>query len=80
MGETRCTPNIRAALPRLSEIARALLHSRLTVPKLIQQAQVLAHISGRLTLASEASYSLETAFLDELEALCTVSAPRSLLT
>ncbi|KAH8796747.1 hypothetical protein BGZ57DRAFT_19922 [Hyaloscypha finlandica] len=70
MDETRCAPNLTAAFLGLLEIARALLHRRLTDSRQYQQAKVLAHISGLLALASEASNSLESAFLVELVALC----------
>ena len=79
MDETRCAPNLTAAFLGLLEIARALLHRRLTDSRQYQQAKVLAHISGLLALASEASNSLESAFLVELVALCKVRAPRLLI-
>ncbi|GAM36943.1 hypothetical protein TCE0_022f06439 [Talaromyces pinophilus] len=70
MSETRCAPNLTAAFSRLLEIARSLLSRRLTYSRELQQAKVLAHISGLLALAIEAPNSLQSAFLVELVALC----------
>jgi hypothetical protein len=76
MGGTSCSSEMKIAITRLYGIAEDLLkgflHGRTTVSSHIQQAQVLAHISGVLAVACEAPSDLETAMLEELADLCRV--------
>ncbi|KAH8699353.1 hypothetical protein GQ44DRAFT_779049 [Phaeosphaeriaceae sp. PMI808] len=71
MGNTRWPSNINVAILRLLEIAESLIRELGIAAGTTQQVQALAHISCRLILADKVPHNLGTAFLDEVEALCT---------